>query len=102
MAREVKEYTCIVCPMGCPLKVELEDGKVLKVTGNTCPRGEKYAITESTAPRRVLTSTVRVTGGHLPLCPVRTKGTSRRKSSSTRWRKSTPCASKPPSRSGTC
>ena len=26
MAREVKEYTCIVCPMGCPLKVELEDG----------------------------------------------------------------------------
>ena len=96
MAREVKEYTCIVCPMGCPLKVELEDGKVMSVTGNTCPRGEKYAVTESTAPRRVLTSTVRVTGGHLPLCPVRTKGDIPKEKLL-----QSSAASKPPSRSGT-
>ena len=35
-----KEFTCIVCPAGCPLSVELdEDGVVLSVTGNTCRLG---------------------------------------------------------------
>ena len=74
MAETVKEMTCIVCPIGCPLKVMMDGNEVVSVTGNTCPRGKKYAITEVTAPRRVLTSTVRVEGGHLPLCPVRTRG----------------------------
>ena len=74
MAETVKEMTCIVCPMGCPLKVTINGDEIVDVTGNTCPRGKKYAITEVTAPRRVLTSTVRVEGGHLPLCPVRTRG----------------------------
>lgn len=74
MAETVKEMTCIVCPMGCPLKVTMNGDEIVDVTGNTCPRGKKYAITEVTTPRRVLTSTVRVEGGHLPLCPVRTRG----------------------------
>lgn len=74
MAETVKEMTCIVCPMGCPLKVTMNGDEIVDVTGNTCPRGKKYAITEVTAPRRVLTSTVRVESGHLPLCPVRTRG----------------------------
>ncbi len=74
MSETIKELTCIVCPIGCTLRVTLEDGKFVSVTGNTCPRGARYAETEMTAPRRVLTSTVRVSGGHLPLCPVRTKG----------------------------
>ena len=30
-------------PMGCPIVVKMEDGKVVSVTGNTCPRGEAYA-----------------------------------------------------------
>ncbi|MBQ4556612.1 MAG: DUF1667 domain-containing protein [Clostridia bacterium] len=52
---------CIVCPMGCPLSVEkTADG--FKVSGNTCPRGEKYAIAECTAPTRTLTSIVPVKG----------------------------------------
>lgn len=74
MSETVKELTCIVCPMGCTLRVTMDGGKFVSVTGNNCPRGAKYAETEMTAPRRVLTSTVRVSGGHLPLCPVRTKG----------------------------
>ena len=53
--------TCIVCPMGCPLTVEkTSDG--FKVSGNTCPRGEKYAIAECTAPTRTLTTIVPVAG----------------------------------------
>ncbi len=74
MSETIRELTCIVCPIGCTLKVTMDDGKFVSVTGNTCPRGAKYAETEMTAPRRVLTSTVKVSGGHLPLCPVRTKG----------------------------
>lgn len=53
------ELTCIVCPMSCHLCVEHYAGN-WTVTGNTCPRGEKYAIQELTLPKRMLTSTVKV------------------------------------------
>ena len=33
-----RELICIGCPMGCPIVVKMEDGKVVSVTGNTCPR----------------------------------------------------------------
>ena len=49
------EYTCIVCPRGCRLTAEkvTEDGKeIIKVTGNFCPRGAKYATEEMTCPMR--------------------------------------------------
>jgi len=70
MAVETKVMNCIMCPMGCELTVTLEDGKFASVTGNTCPRGAKYAQDEVTAPKRMLTYTVRVNGGMLPLLPV--------------------------------
>jgi len=57
--------TCIVCPLGCELTVEKENGRVISVSGNTCPRGEKYAIGECTNPVRTLTTTARVAGGGL-------------------------------------
>ena len=56
------QLICIGCPMGCPMTVEKEDGKVLSVTGNTCKRGDIYARKEVTAPTRVVTSTVRIEG----------------------------------------
>ena len=43
-----RELICIGCPMGCPIVVKMEDGKVTSVTGNTCPRGEAYARKEVT------------------------------------------------------
>ena len=61
----IREMTCIVCPLGCNLKVELEDGKVLSVTGNTCPRGEKYAKEECVHPMRTITTTVRCENGEI-------------------------------------
>lgn len=70
MATETKVMNCIMCPMGCELTVTLEDGKFASVTGNTCPRGAKYAQDEVTAPKRMLTSTVNIAGGALPLLPV--------------------------------
>ena len=45
-----RELICIGCPMGCPIVVKMEDGKVTSVTGNTCPRGEEYARKEVTDP----------------------------------------------------
>lgn len=69
----IKNIICVSCPMGCPISVELSDsGEVLNVTGNTCPRGKAYAITECTAPTRMLTSTVKVVGGRTAMVPVKT------------------------------
>ena len=70
----VRELTCIVCPKGCPLKVELENGEVVKIDGETCPRGKKYAIDECTHPMRTITSTVRAENGEI--VPVKTSVTS--------------------------
>lgn len=68
-----KELICIGCPMGCPIVVEMEDGKVLSVTGNTCPRGESYARKEVTNPTRIVTTTVRVDGGKVAMINVKTE-----------------------------
>ncbi len=57
--------TCIECPIGCTIDVEVENGKVLSVVGNACPRGKMYAENEVVCPKRVLTSTVRTTEGKL-------------------------------------
>lgn len=69
-----KKLICIGCPMGCALRVELdENGRVLSVSGNTCKRGEEYGRREVTAPARTVTSTVLVEGGEEPVVPVRTQ-----------------------------
>ena len=68
----MKELTCIVCPKGCRLRVDEENG--FTVTGNACPRGAEYGRAELTNPTRVLTSTVCVSGGAHPRCPVKTDG----------------------------
>ncbi|MBQ1304932.1 MAG: DUF1667 domain-containing protein [Erysipelotrichales bacterium] len=71
---ERKELTCIGCPMGCQITVELENGEVLSVHGNTCAIGDKYARHEVTNPERTVTSTVVVDGGDKPRCSVKTAG----------------------------
>ena len=66
------ELTCIRCPMGCAIHVEMKDGAVVSVTGNTCPRGAEYAKSEATAPVRTVTSTVRALSGVRPVVAVKT------------------------------
>ena len=68
-----RELICIGCPMGCQLTAVMEDGQVTRVTGNTCPRGDAYARKEVTAPTRIVTSTVRVTGGTLAMVSCKTR-----------------------------
>lgn len=69
-----KELTCVVCPAGCRITVTLdENNQVVDVTGQTCPRGKTYAISEVTNPVRTLTSTVTVqTKDGAKMLPVRT------------------------------
>lgn len=64
------ELICITCPKGCHLTVDEEHDYA--VTGNACPRGAEYGRNELLHPVRVLTSTVRLTGGPIPRLPVKT------------------------------
>ena len=70
---EQRILTCIGCPLGCLVTVELENGEVISVTGNTCKRGDDYVRKEVTTPTRIVTSTVKVTGGNAPTVSVKTK-----------------------------
>lgn len=66
-----KELTCVACPLGCPIVVELDGSEVISVTGNTCKRGDAYARTEIVNPTRSLTTSVKVNGGVHPVVPVK-------------------------------
>ena len=68
----IKRLTCIECPKGCLLSIDIENCRVIKVTGNECPKGEKYAVQEIENPMRILTSAVLAEGLSLKMIPVRT------------------------------
>ena len=67
-----KKITCIECPLGCSLSVEIENHKAVNVSGNKCPKGVPYAETEVENPCRILTTTVLTEGLALKAIPVRT------------------------------
>jgi CxxC motif-containing protein len=66
----MKEMICIVCPMGCRLTVTKSNGSYI-ISGNECRRGQKYALEEMIAPKRVLTSIVKLREGHSRMLPVK-------------------------------
>ena len=70
--KETKTLTCVACPKGCEVTVEFEGDEILNIDGHACPQGKTYAEEEIVAPTRILPTTVRVKGGALPLCPVKT------------------------------
>ena len=71
----IKELTCIGCPIGCALTVDFDDDKkiVLKVSGNNCKIGDRYAHKELTNPTRIVTSSIKVINGELAMVSVKTK-----------------------------
>jgi CxxC motif-containing protein len=71
---EEKVIICIGCPKGCSIKVMHDGGSIQGISGYTCKNGLEYAKNEFTSPKRILTSTVRIKNGVLPLLPVKTKG----------------------------
>jgi CxxC motif-containing protein len=59
--------------LGCEIEMFEENGDITEVTGHTCPQGREYAIEEYKHPERMVTTTVRVKQGVLPVVPVRSK-----------------------------
>lgn len=69
----MKNLTCIMCPIGCQITVDVAADGSMSVTGNTCKRGEVYAKQEVTSPQRVVTALFPLSGGGV--VPCKTKGT---------------------------
>ena len=68
-----RKLICIGCPLGCGLTVLMENEKIKEIKGYTCKRGKNYAEKEVTAPSRIVTTTVRVRDGFLPVVSVKTQ-----------------------------
>jgi CxxC motif-containing protein len=71
MDAEPLQIICVACPKGCRLEAARKDGEFL-VSNAGCKRGQEYARSEITDPRRMIASTVRVANAIHPLLPVYT------------------------------
>jgi len=69
---EKKHFTCVICPLGCEIDVELQDGNVVSMEGNKCQKGEEFVSQELKEAMRILTTTVAVKGAKWAMLPVRT------------------------------
>ncbi len=67
-----RQITCIICPRGCALEVDIQ-GTQVSVTGNACPRGAEYAESECLHPVRTVTTTVRISNREDTMVSVKTK-----------------------------
>lgn len=68
-----KTLICIGCPVGCLITVDKNNDGSLVITGNTCKKGEQYARNEVTAPKRTVTSIMKVEGSIGKVVSVKTK-----------------------------
>jgi len=66
----MNELVCIDCPRGCVLRI-FREGEEIRVEGNFCPKGKKFALAELTHPVRTICSTVRTVYPEVPVLPVR-------------------------------
>lgn len=69
---ELRELTCIVCPVGCRARVYVEGGKAVKWENLECRAGEDYVKKEVELPLRDFFTVLRVKGGGV--LPVRSTG----------------------------
>ena len=67
-----REFTCIICPNGCRIKVEYEGTNINNIKGDECPKGKDYVKNEITNPLRVFTGSVLVENGDFSLVSVKT------------------------------
>ncbi len=65
-----RKLTCIICPRGCGISVNT---KTWEVTGNSCGKGEEYAINECRNPVRTVTAIVRVNNRKDTMASVKTE-----------------------------
>lgn len=68
---ENKSFTCIGCPIGCPLQLTHEGTEILEIEGYECNRGAKYAAQEFSDPRRFMSTTISIEGARWKRLPVK-------------------------------
>ena len=66
----IDNLTCIMCPIGCELEIELT-GEQLQIKGNKCDKGLEFAREELLDPQRNLATSVPVNGKHFKMVSVR-------------------------------
>jgi CxxC motif-containing protein len=67
-----KNVTCIICPLGCRIRVVYSKDAIQRIEDYQCEKGKDYAVQEIFNPVRTLTTTLMVMNGDLPLVSVRT------------------------------
>lgn len=65
-------FTCIGCPIGCTLDVTMQDENNIVVEGNLCAIGDRYGKKEIVSPVRMVTTTLLVKDGEMPVVSVKT------------------------------
>jgi CxxC motif-containing protein len=65
-------FTCVTCPIGCEIDVELQDSDVISMEGSKCAKGKEFVLQELKEPMRILTTTIRIRGAKWAMLPVRT------------------------------
>lgn len=67
----IRDFTCIICPNGCDLRVNINNDIIISIDGASCDKGDKYVKQELTNPQRTIATSVLVIGGEIPLASVR-------------------------------
>ncbi len=67
-----EKIICIMCPLGCTVKAEVEDGEIVSIEGYGCEDGKEYAEQEITSPKRTVMSVVECKDGDFPTVSVKT------------------------------
>ena len=68
-----KQFTCINCPLGCQVVVTRDGEEITDISGNNCKRGENYVRDEVKDPKRMVCSTVKISGSNAYSVPVKTE-----------------------------
>lgn len=71
MKRE-ETVTCIMCPLGCKIKVELENDEIKDLVGHACENGMEYAEQEVSSPTRTVMSVVKCVKGDYLTVSIKT------------------------------
>jgi len=72
MNERLERLVCIICPNSCEIEVRIRNGNIKEIEGNLCHKGEEYVRSELFNPKRIVTSTVVVLNGEIPLVSVKT------------------------------
>ena len=62
--------TCILCPIGCEIRINKKE--LFIIEGAKCEKGIEYSKNEVLNPKRILTTSILVKNGILPLISVKT------------------------------